>query len=98
MSDPTVSDPTVSDSAVSGAATADDAGLVRMINQIAANVAHHPHDRAVAEVVAHLRATWAPAMRAGLDAYVGRGGSDLSPLAADAAELLGAETTRSSPA
>jgi len=66
----------------------DPAALVRMVNQIAANVAHHPHDRAVAEIVAHLRATWAPSMRAALVAYVDGGGLDLTPLAAAAAEQL----------
>ena len=38
----------------------DPAALVRMANQIAANVAHHPHDQAPAEITAHLRSTWAP--------------------------------------
>ena len=64
------------------------APLVRMVNQIAANVAHHPHDRAVAEITAHLRSFWAPSMRADLVAYVDGGGSDLTPLAAAAAEQL----------
>ena len=62
--------------------------LVRMVNQIAANVAHHPHDQAVAEITRHLRATWAPAMRADLIAYLDGGGLDLTPLAAAAAEQL----------
>jgi formate dehydrogenase subunit delta len=76
----------------------DAAGLVRMLNQIAANVAHHPHDQAVAEVAAHLRASWAPAMRAELGAHLERGGPGLTPVAAEAAERLHAGTTRSSPA
>jgi formate dehydrogenase subunit delta len=76
----------------------DAASLVRMVNQIAANVAHHPHDRAVAEIAAHLRKSWAPAMRADLVAYLDGGGLDLTPLAAAAAETLRAATTRSSPA
>jgi formate dehydrogenase subunit delta len=76
----------------------DVAGLVRMLNQIAANAAHHQSDEAAAEIAAHLRSSWAPAMRAELDAYLGRGGPGLTPLAAAAAELLRAETTRSSPA
>ena len=66
----------------------DPASLVRMVNQIGANVAHHPHDRAVAEIVAHLRATWAPSMRADLFAYLDGGGLDLTPLAVAAAEQL----------
>jgi len=76
----------------------DAAGLVRMLNQIAANVAHHPHEQAVGEIAAHLRSSWAPAMRAELDAYLDRGGLGLTSLAAAAAERLRAETTRSSPA
>jgi formate dehydrogenase subunit delta len=75
----------------------DAARLVSMANQIAANVAHHPHDQAVAEIAGHLRKTWAPAMRADLIAYCDGGGSDLTPLAAAAAEELRAATTRSSP-
>lgn len=62
--------------------------LVRMVNQIAANVAHHPRDQAVAEVAGHLRLSWAPSMRADLVAYVDRGGLDLTPIAAAAAEQL----------
>jgi formate dehydrogenase subunit delta len=86
-----------------GAATSDAAGLVRMLNQIAANVAHHPHDQAVDEIAVHLRSSWAPAMRAALDAHLDHGGPGLTPLAAAAAERLQTETpqtgrTRSSPA
>ena len=66
----------------------DPAALVRMVNQIAANVAHHPHDQAVAEITKHLKATWAPSMRADLVAYADGGGLDLTPLAAEAAEQL----------
>jgi len=76
----------------------DAARLVRMVNQIAANVAHHPHDQAVSEIAAHLLATWAPAMRADLVTYLDGGGPDLTPLAAAAAETLRGATTRSSPA
>jgi formate dehydrogenase subunit delta len=81
-----------------GTAMGDAGGLVRMLNQIAANAAHHPPDEAVAEIAAHLRATWAPAMCAELDAYLDRGGLGLTSLAAAAAERLRAEMTRSSPA
>ena len=59
-----------------------------MVNQIAANVAHHPHDKAVAEIATHLRSSWAPAMRSDLVAYLDGGGADLAPLAAEAAERL----------
>ena len=77
--------------------TSNVAGLVRMLNQIAANVAQHPHDQAVTEIAAHLRASWAPAMRTELDSYLDGGGPGLTPLAAAAAERLHTETTRSSP-
>jgi len=76
----------------------DRSGLVRMLNQIASNIAHHPPDQAVDEIVAHLRACWAPAMRAELGAHLEWGGPGLTPLAAAAAERLQAGTTRSSPA
>ncbi len=66
----------------------DPAALVRMANQIAANVAHHPHDQATAEITAHLRSTWAPSILADLVAYLDGGGLDLTPLAAAAAEQL----------
>jgi len=66
----------------------DPATLVRMVNQIAANVAHHPQDRAVAEITAHLRSFWAPSMRADLVAYVDGGGPDLTKLAASATDQL----------
>jgi formate dehydrogenase subunit delta len=86
-----------------GVAMSDAAGLVRMLNQIAANVAHHPHDQAVDEIAVHLRSSWAPAMRAALDAHLDHGGPGLTPLAAAAAQRLQTETpqtgrTRSSPA
>ena len=72
----------------------DPASLVRMVNQIAANVAHHPQDRAVAEIATHLRSSWAPSMRAALVAYLEGGGLDLTPLAAAAAEQLRAANTK----
>ena len=64
------------------------ASLIRMVNQIAANVAHHPDDQAVTEIARHLQATWAPSMRADLVAYVDGGGLDLTSLAAAATEQL----------
>lgn len=67
------------------------ATLVRMVNQIAANMAHLPHDQAVAQIVTLLRSFWAPVMRADLIAYLDDGGLDLTPLAASAAEQVRAE-------
>ena len=72
----------------------DPASLVRMVNQIAANVAHHTRDRAVSEIATHLRSSWAPSMRADLVAYLDGGGLDLTPLAAAAAEQLRAANTK----
>jgi formate dehydrogenase subunit delta len=64
--------------------------LVRMANQIAANVAHHPQDQAIAEVEAHLRAFWAPSMRARLAEWVDEGGAGLDAVPKAAVERLGA--------
>jgi formate dehydrogenase subunit delta len=62
--------------------------LVRMANQIAANVAHHSYDEAVQLVATHLRSFWAPPMRADILAYLDGGGTGLDPIARDAVELL----------
>ena len=88
----------MSGTAISGARAGDGPALVAMINQIAANEAHHPRDRAVSEIAAHLRACWAPAMRADRSAYLRAGGPGRTPLAAEAAAELAATTTRSPPA
>jgi formate dehydrogenase subunit delta len=58
--------------------------LIRMVNQISANFAHHPPDQAAGEVAAHLTLFWSPAMRAELAAWVRAGGEDLHPLAVEA--------------
>ena len=64
--------------------------LVRMANQIAANVAHHPADQAADEVAAHLRSFWAPSMRRRLAEWVvDEGGSGLDPVARTAVDRLG---------
>ena len=66
--------------------------LVRMANQIAANVAHHPPEQAAGEVAAHLRSFWAPSMRDELIAWVDNGGGadgdGLDPLARAAVDVL----------
>lgn len=60
------------------------AGLVRMANQIAANLAHEPDPaRATAD---HMRLFWDPRMRRALLAHNGEG---LSKVAANAVRLLG---------
>jgi formate dehydrogenase subunit delta len=64
------------------------ATLVRMANQIAANVAHHSYDEAVELVTSHLRLFWAPPMRADIIAYLEGGGTGLDPIARDAVHIL----------
>jgi formate dehydrogenase subunit delta len=58
--------------------------LVRMINQIAANVRHHPVDEAATQIATHINAFWAPSMRADLLAYAAAGGAGLDDLAVHA--------------
>jgi formate dehydrogenase subunit delta len=58
--------------------------LVRMVNQIAANVSYQPADEAAASVANHLNRFWAPSMRAQLLAYVASGGAGLDDLALQA--------------
>jgi formate dehydrogenase subunit delta len=64
---------------------------VRLANDIAAQFAHLPPERAAAMVANHLRMFWDPRMRAALLATVAAGGTDaddLDPLAVEAAGLL----------
>ena len=63
--------------------------LVRMINQIAANVSYQPADQAATQIATHINAFWAPSMRADLLAYVSAGGEGLDPVARDAVAELG---------
>jgi len=58
---------------------------VRLVNDVARQFRHLPHDEAVAGVVAHLRSFWDPRMRAQLLAAVDAGDEDLDPVAAEAA-------------
>jgi formate dehydrogenase subunit delta len=64
------------------------ASLVRMANQIASNVAHKPHDVAVARTADHLRDFWHPSMIRTLEAYVDAGGDGLGPVASQALATL----------
>ncbi len=66
--------------------------LVRMVNQIAANVAHHSPEEAADLVATHLRSFWAPPMRADILAYLDGGGAGLDPVAREGLELLRART------
>jgi formate dehydrogenase subunit delta len=71
--------------------------LVKMANQIAANLDYGPDkdkDKAVAATADHLRRFWTPEMRATIIAGHQRKLIDLSPLAGRAVEkLAAAETT-----
>lgn len=55
--------------------------LIKMINQIAANNAHHDTEELAAEAVAgHINKFWALSMRKDLASYARSDGSELSPL------------------
>jgi formate dehydrogenase subunit delta len=54
--------------------------LVRMVNQIAANVNHHPVDEATTQIATHVNSFWAPSMRADLLAFAREGGAGLDDL------------------
>lgn len=62
--------------------------IIRMANQIAANLAVHPHDEAVAEIAGHIASFWDPRMRRRLAEHVAAGGEGLTALALDAARSL----------
>lgn len=64
--------------------------IVRMANQIAANLASYPHDTAVQEIAAHIVSFWDPRMRRRLAEHVETGGAGLSALALEAARRVAA--------
>ena len=53
--------------------------LVRMANQIAANMAHLDEEAAAAELARHLKRFWAPSMRQQLCDYAAGNGAGLAP-------------------
>jgi formate dehydrogenase subunit delta len=59
-----------------------------MVNQIAANFAHHPASQAAEEVATHIRMFWTPAMREDLESWIDMGAEELHPLAVEAMRLL----------
>jgi formate dehydrogenase subunit delta len=68
--------------------------LVRMANQIAANMDYGPDQEKIAAGIAdHLRRFWTPSMRALIIEGHGKGLTDLSPLAARAVEKLAVPKT-----
>jgi formate dehydrogenase subunit delta len=58
--------------------------LVRMINQIAANVSYQSPDDAVAHIATHLNRFWAPSMRTQLLEFAAAGGAGLDDLSQQA--------------
>ena len=65
-----------------------DASLVRMANQIAANAPPRPPVDAAAAIAKHLRTFWAPPMRADLDRIAAADPGALDPLVHAALEQL----------
>lgn len=65
--------------------------LVKMVNQIAANLTAAGDEDAVAtEVAAHLGKFWSPRMKQRIIAYWQEGGGDLTPVATKAIATLSA--------
>lgn len=67
---------------------ANDAALVRMANQIAANLAYLPPTEAADTVAGHLRSFWTPAMRVALQRLATDEPASLDPLVLAAVEDL----------
>ena len=61
---------------------------VRLVNDVARQFKHLPHDAALAGVVGHLQQFWDPRMKAQLVAAAEAGDEDLDPLAAEAASAF----------
>jgi len=71
----------------------DEAKLIKMANQIAANLTYGENRvSAVAGVRDHLRRFWSPTMRQEIIAYYTRGGAELSEVAALAVARLAEES------
>ena len=65
-----------------------DHDLIRMVNDIAANLAVYPEPEAITAIAGHIREFWDPRMRARLQTLVNAGDSGLSPLALTAVQML----------
>ena len=65
-----------------------DHDLIRMVNDIARNLAVYPEPEAVTAIAGHIREFWDPRMRARLQTLVKAGDSGLSPLALTAVHQL----------
>jgi formate dehydrogenase subunit delta len=62
--------------------------LAYMANQIGRFFAHRPHDKAVAEIEAHLRRFWDPRMRASIIAHPDGETVRLDPAVREAVDRL----------
>jgi formate dehydrogenase subunit delta len=69
-------------------ASAAEAKLVTMANQIARFFASQPHDLAVSRIESHIRKFWDPRMRAKIPGLVTAGGDGLDLLARAAIDRL----------
>lgn len=69
----------------------DDGRLIRMANQIAAELENGPRGEAVGATANHIRSFWDPRMRQKLDAIVDAGGTGLSETALAAARSMRAK-------
>lgn len=66
----------------------DHADILRMANQIAANLRANGHDAAVKGVAEHINAFWEPRMRRALFELLDRDVSAFDPLVQEAAGLI----------
>ncbi|HEY8520796.1 MAG TPA: formate dehydrogenase subunit delta [Gammaproteobacteria bacterium] len=68
--------------------------LVKMANQIAANLSYGDEGKAAEGVCDHLRRFWTPDMRAQIIEHYRQGGADLSPVAKAGVAKLAEKETR----
>ena len=69
--------------------------LIRMANQIAANLAHE--DNPAAATADHIRQFWDPRMRREIVAHLEAGGAGLDPQVAEAIRLIASEDASPAP-
>ncbi|HEX6996946.1 MAG TPA: formate dehydrogenase subunit delta [Gammaproteobacteria bacterium] len=62
--------------------------LIKMANQIAANLTYDDEQKAADAVCEHLRRSWAPDMRAQIIEYYAQGGAELDAVAKAAVAKL----------
>lgn len=62
--------------------------LIKMINQISANLDHGDKDKAAQDVVGHIKKFWARSMKQQIIEYADADGSELNPVSALAVQQL----------